>query len=72
MNTTERIVGMVRRRRRSYSEELRVDGVAACLQPDMSMAALALSRGLNATLPREFRIDAAWIVVEPLDMAVTK
>ena len=33
MNTNEQTVGMVRRRRRSYSEDFKADAVAACLQP---------------------------------------
>ena len=58
MNTNEQTVGMVRRRRRSYSEDFKADAVAACLQPGMSMAAVALSRGLNANLLRRWVVEA--------------
>ena len=58
MNTTEQSVSMVRRRRRSYSEEFKAEAVTACLQPGMSMAAVALSRGLNANLLRRWVIEA--------------
>lgn len=57
MNTTES-VSMVRGRRRSYSEEFKAEAVAACLQPGMSMAAVALSRGLNANLLRRWVVEA--------------
>lgn len=58
VNTTEQSVSMVRRRRRSYSEEFKAEAVTACLQPGMSMAAVALSRGLNANLLRRWVIEA--------------
>ena len=57
MNTIEQ-TSLVRRRRRSYSEEFKADAVAACLQPGMSMAAVALSRGLNANLLRRWVVEA--------------
>ena len=57
MNTIEQS-SLVRRRRRSYSEEFKADAVAACLQPGMSMAAVALSRGLNANLLRRWVVEA--------------
>ena len=58
VNTTEQAVSMVRRRRRSYSEEFKAEAVAACLQPGMSMAAVALSRGLNANVLRRWVVEA--------------
>ena len=58
MHTTEQTVTTVRRRRRTYSEEFKADAVAACLQPGMSMAAVALSRGLNANLLRRWVVEA--------------
>ena len=58
VNTTEQTVGMVRRRRRSYSEEFKADPVAACLLPGMSMVTVALSRGLNANLLRRWVVEA--------------
>ena len=57
MNTSEQ-TSMVRRRRRSYSEEFKADAMATCLQPGMSMAAVALSRGLNANLLRRWVVEA--------------
>lgn len=58
MNTSEQSVSLARRRRRSYSEEFKTEAVAACLQPGMSMAAVALSRGLNANLLRRWVVEA--------------
>ena len=58
MNTTEQTVSVVRRRRRTYSEEFKAEAVAACLQPGMSMAAVALARGLNANLLRRWVVEA--------------
>ena len=58
MNTIEQPVSMVRRRRRIYSAEFKADAVAACLQPGMSMAAVALSHGLNANLLRRWVVEA--------------
>ena len=37
-----------RRTHRTYSREFKAEMVAACLQPGTSVAALALSRGMNA------------------------
>lgn len=39
-----------RRRRRLHSDELKADAVAAAAQPSVSMAAVALARGVNANL----------------------
>jgi transposase len=39
-----------RRRRRVHSDEFKADAVAAATQPGMSLAAVALSRGVNANL----------------------
>lgn len=43
-----------RRRRRLHSDEFKADAVAACMQPGMSMAAVAMSRGINANLLRRW------------------
>ena len=56
MNTNEQTVGMVRWR--SYGENFKADAVAACLQAGMSMAAVALSRGLKANLLRHWVVEA--------------
>ncbi len=43
-----------RRRRRLHSDEFKADAVAACLHPGVSMAAVAMSRGINANLLRRW------------------
>jgi len=58
VNTTEQGIGAVRRRRRRHSEAFKADAVAACLQPGVSIAAVALSRGLNANLLRRWLVEA--------------
>ena len=47
-----------RRRRRKYSDAFRAEAVAACRVPGMSMAAVALARGMNANLLRRWVIEA--------------
>ena len=52
-----------RRTHRTYSREFKAEMVAACLQPGTSVAALALSHGMNANvvhrwLKEHTRIDA--------------
>ena len=58
MNTSEQAISMGRRRRRRHSEDFKADAVAACLQPGVSIAAVALSRGLNANLLRRWLVEA--------------
>ena len=58
MNTIEQTVSGGRRRRRRYSAEFKSDAVAACLRPGVSMAAVALSHGLNANLLRRWVVEA--------------
>jgi transposase len=58
INTSEQAISMGRRRRRRHSEEFKADAVAACLQPGVSIAAVALSRGLNANLLRRWLVEA--------------
>jgi transposase len=43
-----------RRRRRVHTDEFKADAVAACQQHGMSMAAVAMSRGINANLLRRW------------------
>jgi len=43
-----------RRRRRLHSDEFKVNAVAACMQPGMSMAAVAMAHGVNANLLRRW------------------
>jgi transposase len=47
-----------RRRRRLHSDEFKADAVAAVAQPGVSMAAVAMSRGINANLLRRWVRDA--------------
>ncbi len=46
--------GPGRRRRRLHSDEFKADAIAAAAQPGMSMAAVALARGINANLLRRW------------------
>ena len=50
VNTISNQIVDGRRRRRTHSAEFKADAVAACMQPGMSMAAVAQSRGVNANL----------------------
>ncbi|MDF2434938.1 MAG: transposase [Mucilaginibacter sp.] len=56
MNTSEQAVSMIRRRR--HSPEFKAEAIGACLQPGVSIAAVALSRGLNANLLRRWLVEA--------------
>lgn len=47
-----------RRRRRRYSAEFKAEAVSACRQPGVSMAAVAMSRSLNANLLRRWVVEA--------------
>ena len=54
-----------RRRRRLHSDEFKADAVAACMQPGVSMAAVAMSHGINANLLRRW-VRAAEMQPEPV------
>ena len=54
MNTTL----IKRRRRRRHSAEFKAEAVAACCQPGVSIAAVALSRSVNANLLRRWVVEA--------------
>lgn len=58
MDTHEQRVSLARRRRRRYSAEFKAEAVAACQQIGVSMASVALSRGLNANLLRRWVVEA--------------
>jgi hypothetical protein len=47
-----------RRRRRIHSDEFKANAVAICMQPGMSMAAVAMAQGVNANLLRRWVRDA--------------
>ncbi len=53
MNTTAREADG-RRRRRKHSPEFKADAIAACRHPGVSIACVALNRGLNANLLRRW------------------
>jgi transposase len=50
VNTTGQIIETGRRRRRTHSAHFKAEAVGACQQPGISIAAVALARGLNAAL----------------------
>jgi transposase len=50
VNTTEKVVETGRRRRRTHSAHFKAEAVGACQQPGVSIAAVALARGLNAAM----------------------
>ena len=50
VSTTGTLVGSSRRRRRSHSVHFKAEAVGACQQPGISVAAVALARGVNASL----------------------
>jgi transposase len=47
-----------RRRRRLHSDEFKADAVAACMQHGVSMASVAMARGINANLLRRWVREA--------------
>jgi transposase len=50
VNTTGQLVETGRRSRRTHSAIFKAEAVGACQQPGISIAAVALARGLNAAL----------------------
>ena len=59
-----------RRRRRLHSDEFKADAVAAAAQPGVSMASVALTRGINANLLRRWVRDAEMPPVKALSNAL--
>jgi transposase len=57
------------RRRRLHSDEFKADAVAAAVQPGVSMASVALTRGINANLLRRWVRDAEVPPVKTLPSA---
>jgi len=58
VNTTpEQAVG-TRRRRRAHSDDFKAQAVASCMRPGMSMAAVAMTHGINANLLRRWVREA--------------
>jgi transposase len=54
VNTISNQVADGRRRRRLHSAEFKAEAVAACMQAGVSMAAVAMARGINANLLRRW------------------
>jgi transposase len=52
VSTTGKVIETGRRRRRRHSAEFKAEAIGACQQPGVSVAAVALARGLNANLLR--------------------
>jgi transposase len=50
MSISDEIIETGRRRRRRHSASFKAEAVEACQQPGVSVAAVALARGLNANL----------------------
>ena len=57
------------RRRRNHSEEFKAQAVAASKQPGVSMASVALARGINANLLRRWVREAEVPAVKVLAKA---
>lgn len=55
MSTLERvIIETGRRRRRRHSAQFKAEAIGACQQPGVSVASVALARGLNANMLRNW------------------
>ncbi|APW40395.1 hypothetical protein RD110_01130 [Rhodoferax koreense] len=50
---------LIGRRRRKHSDEFKVQVVAACSQPGVSIAAVSMAHGVNANLARRWIFDAS-------------
>ena len=61
MNTTV----LERRRRHRHSAEFKAEVVAACRQPGVSIAAVSMSRSVNANLLRRWVVEAERAVEAP-------
>jgi transposase len=59
MHTPEIQMPQAGRRRGRYSDEFRRQVIAACLEPGISTAAVALSNGLNANLVRRWVVASS-------------
>lgn len=68
MNTTI----LERRRRRRHSAEFKAEAVAACRHPGVSIAAVAMSRSVNANLLRRWVAEAERAIEAPRTSAQPK
>lgn len=66
MNTTDVKLGRTGRSRRRYSDEFKSQVIAACRQPGVSMASVALANGLNANLLRRWVVEFDSPALEPV------
>jgi transposase-like protein len=58
VDTSENVITTGRRRRRHHSVFVKAEAVSACQEPGVSIAAVALARGLNANLLRRWIQEA--------------
>ena len=58
MHTISNEVGAGRRRRRTHGVEFKAQVVAACILPGVSIAATAMTHGVNANLARRWVLEA--------------
>lgn len=63
MHTNEEVLHAGRRRRR-YSADFKAEMVAACKQPGVSIASVALAHGLNANLLRRWIVEHNLLAAE--------
>ena len=71
VNTIPEQVTDGRRRRRSHSDEFKADAVAACTQRGVSIAAVAMSMGINANLLRRWVNGAEMAPASPVPRSPT-
>lgn len=60
------------RRRRVHSDDFKANAVAACMQPGVSMAAVAMANGINSNLLRRWVRDAGQGNTSPLRDALVR
>ena len=72
MNTIPLQVADGRRRRRLHTDEFKAGAVAACMQPGISMAAVAMAHGVNANLLRRWVKSAEMVPGEVEALPVQK
>ena len=58
MDTIPNQISAGRRRRRTHSAEFKARVIAACRQPGVSIAAVAMANGVNANLARRWVVGA--------------
>lgn len=58
MSTSEQVFETGRRRRRRHSAAFKAEAIGACQQAGVSVAAVALARGINANLLRKWLREA--------------